>query len=165
MQWLPIAQTFKFQCLWHLLKWERRDHWGSSLVSKCLWGMKFSIFAKCTRLTHLLSFGSLFLVVRLSSIDGWGFLEHVKSSFSEKRSDHHDHQDFYTYNLSGPKRFTLDVPNQSLQGLEIIGFEVWNSWLNAEHGGRNHDSRCPCNCFEVQLKLCNYTQFNCSSWL
>ena len=28
--------------------------------------------------------------------------------------DHHDHQDIYTYNLSGPKRFTLDVPNQSL---------------------------------------------------
>ena len=27
--------------------------------------------------------------------------------------DHHDHQDIYTYNLSVPKRFTLDVPNQS----------------------------------------------------
>ena len=27
--------------------------------------------------------------------------------------DHHDHQEIYTYNLSGPKRFTLDVPNQS----------------------------------------------------
>ena len=27
--------------------------------------------------------------------------------------DHHDHQDIYTYNLSGLKRFTLDVPNQS----------------------------------------------------
>ena len=28
--------------------------------------------------------------------------------------DHHKHQDIYTYNLSVPKRFTLDVPNQSL---------------------------------------------------
>ena len=27
--------------------------------------------------------------------------------------DHHEHQDIYTYNLSGPKRFTLDVPIQS----------------------------------------------------
>ena len=27
--------------------------------------------------------------------------------------DHHVHQDIYTYNLSVPKRFTLDVPNQS----------------------------------------------------
>ena len=24
--------------------------------------------------------------------------------------DHHEHQDIYTYNLSVPKRFTLDVP-------------------------------------------------------
>ena len=27
--------------------------------------------------------------------------------------DHHDQQDINTYNLSGSKRFTLDVPNQS----------------------------------------------------
>ena len=27
--------------------------------------------------------------------------------------DHHNHQCIYTYNLSVPKRFTLDVPNQS----------------------------------------------------
>ena len=27
--------------------------------------------------------------------------------------DHHEHQYIYTYNLSVPKRFTLDVPNQS----------------------------------------------------
>ena len=27
--------------------------------------------------------------------------------------DHHKHQDIYTYNLSVPKKFTLDVPNQS----------------------------------------------------
>ena len=27
--------------------------------------------------------------------------------------DHHDHQGIYTYNLSVPKRFTLDIPNQS----------------------------------------------------
>ena len=27
--------------------------------------------------------------------------------------DHHYHQVIYTYNLSVPKRFTLDVPNQS----------------------------------------------------
>ena len=27
--------------------------------------------------------------------------------------DHHDHQDIYTYNLSVPKRFTLDVPIKS----------------------------------------------------
>ena len=27
--------------------------------------------------------------------------------------DHHDHQDIYTYNLSGPKRFILDLPIQS----------------------------------------------------
>ena len=27
--------------------------------------------------------------------------------------DHHNHQDIYTYNLIGPKRFTLDVSNQS----------------------------------------------------
>ena len=33
--------------------------------------------------------------------------------FMENGYDHHDHQDRYTYNLSGPKRFTLDVPNQS----------------------------------------------------
>ena len=34
--------------------------------------------------------------------------------FMKNGYDHHDHQDIYTYNLSGPKRFTLDVPNQSL---------------------------------------------------
>ena len=27
--------------------------------------------------------------------------------------DHHDHQGIYTYNLSVPKRFTLDVPIKS----------------------------------------------------
>ena len=27
--------------------------------------------------------------------------------------DHHDHQGTYTYNLSVPKMFILDVPNQS----------------------------------------------------
>ena len=27
--------------------------------------------------------------------------------------DHHDHQDIYTYNLSDPKRFTIDVPAKS----------------------------------------------------
>ena len=27
--------------------------------------------------------------------------------------DHHDHQDIYTYNLTGPKRFTLGVPFNS----------------------------------------------------
>ena len=33
--------------------------------------------------------------------------------FMKNGYDHDDHQDIYTYNLSGPKRFTLDVPNQS----------------------------------------------------
>ena len=33
--------------------------------------------------------------------------------FMKNGYDHHDHQDIYTYNLSGPKRLTLDVPNQS----------------------------------------------------
>ena len=33
--------------------------------------------------------------------------------FMKNGYDHHDHQDIYTYNLSVPKRFTLDVPNQS----------------------------------------------------
>ena len=32
--------------------------------------------------------------------------------FMKNRSDYHDHQDIYIYNPSGPKRFTLDVPNQ-----------------------------------------------------
>ena len=29
--------------------------------------------------------------------------------FMKNGYDHHDHQDIYTYNLSGPKTFTLDV--------------------------------------------------------
>ena len=33
--------------------------------------------------------------------------------------DHHVHQDIYTYNLSVPKRFTLDVPNQSPPYLKL----------------------------------------------
>ena len=33
--------------------------------------------------------------------------------FMKNGYDHHDHQDIYTYNLSVPERFTLDVPNQS----------------------------------------------------
>ena len=34
--------------------------------------------------------------------------------------DHHDHQGIYTYNLSVPKRFTLDVPAKSPPYLEQI---------------------------------------------
>ena len=33
--------------------------------------------------------------------------------FMKNGYDHHEHQDIYTYNLSVPERFTLDVPNQS----------------------------------------------------
>ena len=33
--------------------------------------------------------------------------------FMKNGYGHHDHQDIYTYNLSVPQRFTLDVPNQS----------------------------------------------------
>ena len=33
--------------------------------------------------------------------------------FMKNGYDHHEHQDIYTYNLSVPQRFTLDVPNQS----------------------------------------------------
>ena len=33
--------------------------------------------------------------------------------FMKNGYDHHDHQDIYTYDLSVPKSFTLDVPNQS----------------------------------------------------
>ena len=34
--------------------------------------------------------------------------------------DHHEHQDIYTYNLSVPRRFTLDVPNQPPPYLDAL---------------------------------------------
>ena len=40
--------------------------------------------------------------------------------FMKNAYDHHDHQDIYTYDLSGPKRCTLDVPNQSPPLLTMV---------------------------------------------
>ena len=42
--------------------------------------------------------------------------------FMKNGYDHHDHQVIYTYNLSVPKRFTLDVPNQSPPILSTVHF-------------------------------------------
>jgi len=36
----------------------------------------------------------------------------------------YDHHDIYTYNLSGPKWFTLDVPNQSPPNNTILPDEL-----------------------------------------
>ena len=68
--------------------------------------------------------------------------------------DHHDHQDIKTYNLSVPKRLTLDVPNQSpptqsvvqcrqryctLQGSVLFWLFVWLSLdIQSQHQGQPH---------------------------
>ena len=47
--------------------------------------------------------------------------------------DHHVHQDIYTYNLSVPRRFILDVPNQSPPYFNSF-YTNWKSNIQEETG-------------------------------
>ena len=56
----------------------------------------------------------------------------------ENGYDHHDHQDIFTYNLSVPKRFTLDVPNQSPPLIEGVVEDTGKGWDARDEYARVH---------------------------